>query len=245
MPRPARDRLHRPGNPASPLSLREERHETHTLEGMTLQLSSRRRGALTVFAALLVSGLAVVGCSAPGSGSGAAPAPGAAAQPTVVAADELLGEFGLDASDVVAVVDTLDTLQMAERPEGLIASVRPDAVVFTAGNTQATLPMPDDLVYVSVAPYATQTHDCYFHSLTTCVGELQNADVQLTLIDDATVAELVGGAMTTFDNGFIGFWVPRGIQATLTVTHEGQTGTAPISTMNADDPTCITTLRVS
>lgn len=219
---------------------------THTLGGMTTRTRPRRRGTLALLAALLVSGFALAGCAGPG----AAPAPGepgagAAAQPTIVPAEELLAEFALDGGDAVAVVNALDAMPLAQRPDGLIASVRPDAVVLTAGERQARLAMPDDLVYVSVAPYATQTHDCYFHSLTTCVGELQHAALQVTLVDDASGEVLVDRPATTFDNGFIGFWVPRGIQATLTVTHDGMTGTAPISTRSADDPTCITTLRVA
>ena len=213
---------------------------THTLGGMTTRTRPRRRGMLALLAAVLVSGFALAGCSAPGEPGG-----GAAAQPTIVPAEELLAEFELDGSDAVAVVNALDAMPLAQRPDGLIASVRPDALVLTAGERQATLAMPDDLVYISVAPYATQTHECYFHSLTTCVGELQNAALQLTLVDDASGEVLEGGTLTTFDNGFIGFWVPRGIQATLTVTHDGMTGTVPISTRSADDPTCITTLRVA
>ena len=218
--------------------------QTHTLEGMTRHPSPRRRGALAVLGALLVSGLALTGCqpAAPGEAPGAL---GAAAPPRVVEADALLADYDLDGGDVIAVVDELDRMPLDERPEGLLASVRPDAVVFTAGERQAQLAMPDALVYVSVAPYATQTHDCYFHSLTTCVGELQNAEIELTLTDDASGAVLLEGTRTTFDNGFTGIWVPRGIHATLTVTHEGMTGTVPISTVEVDGPTCITTLRLA
>ncbi|MGC5617739.1 CueP family metal-binding protein [Georgenia sp. Z1491] len=49
----------------------------------------------------------------------------------------------------------------------------------------------------------------------------------------------------TFDNGFVGLWVPRDIEGTLTIAHEGQEGTVAITTLNEDDPTCITTLRVT
>lgn len=31
---------------------------------------------------------------------------------------------------------------------------------------------PDEF-YVSVTPYLEQTHDCFFHSRTTCLGELR------------------------------------------------------------------------
>lgn len=213
--------------------------------GMTRHtLPRRRRAPFAVAAALLVSGLALAGCAPAPSAAGPGADPGAGAPPTVVAADELLGEFGLDGLDVVTVVDRLDTMPMTDRPDGLIASVRPDAVMFTAGERQAAMPLPSDEVYISIAPYVAQTHDCYFHSLTTCVGELQNTPVQLTLTDTATGKTLIEGEHATFDNGFIGVWVPRGIEAQLTIEHDGRQNTQLISTVNADDPTCITTLQL-
>ena len=29
------------------------------------------------------------------------------------------------------------------------------------------------------------SHDCFYHSLTTCLGELDNEDIQVTITDDA------------------------------------------------------------
>ena len=149
---------------------------------------------------------------------------------------------GLDAAQVI---ERLDTMPVANRPTSLLASVHPDALALTDDQGRETqLPMPEDEVYISVAPYREQTHDCYFHSLTTCIGELGNADVQVTLTDtDGNV--LIDETRETFDNGFVGLWVPRDVEATLTIEHEGQAGTATITTLNEDDPTCITTLRLT
>lgn len=30
------------------------------------------------------------------------------------------------------------------------------------------------------------SHDCFYHSLPTCLGELGNEDIQVTITDDAT-----------------------------------------------------------
>ena len=49
------------------------------------------------------------------------------------------------------------------------------------------------------------SHGCFYHSLTTCLGELDNEDIQVTITDEATGEVLVDEATTTFDNGFIGF----------------------------------------
>ncbi|MCH1922250.1 CueP family metal-binding protein, partial [Shewanella sp. A3A] len=80
-----------------------------------------------------------------------------------------LAAHDLTGLDVVQVIERLDTMPVAERPADLFASVRPDALVLTDDQERETLlPMPSHEVYVSVAPYREQTHDCYFHSLTTC-----------------------------------------------------------------------------
>ena len=76
------------------------------------------------------------------------------------------------------------------------------------------------------------SHDCFYHSLTTCLGELDNEDIQVTITDEATGEALVDEATTTFDNGF-GFWLP-----------DDATGLTEFS--NTDDgATCVTDLRLT
>ena len=104
--------------------------------------------------------------------------------------------------------------------------------------------MPEDRSYVSVAPFVSQTHDCYYHSLTTCVGELDNESVEVSVFDEETGTTLVDGPATTFDNGFAGFWVPRGSAGTITVNYQGLEGTTEFAT-GTEDATCITDLRLS
>lgn len=156
-----------------------------------------------------------------------------------------MADHNLDGLDATQVVERLDTMPVADRPTDLMASVQPDALVLTDDQDRETrLPMPEDQVYISVAPYREQTHDCYFHSLTTCLGELADTEVQVTLTgEDGDV--LIDEVRQTYDNGFVGIWVPRGTEAMLTIEHEGQTGTATISTLNEEDPTCITTLQLT
>lgn len=206
---------------------------------MTYPTKPRRRSLLTVATAALLSGLVLTSCadSVPESASPSSSNP--------VSDSEFLSAHDLAGLDAAQVIERLDTMPVADRPTNLLASVQPDALVLTDDQERGTqLPMPEDEVYVSVAPYREQTHDCYFHSLTTCIGELGNADVQVKLTNtDGKV--LVNETRETFDNGFVGLWVPRGVEATLTIEHEGQTGTATITTLNEDDPTCITTLRLT
>lgn len=207
---------------------------------MTHRTTSRRPKLIVVATATLVSALVLSGCAtSPSPEPASSTAGGESVDSDFLAAHDLAG---LDAAQVI---ERLDTMPLADRPVNLIASVQPDAIVLTDDQERETqLPMPEDEVYISVAPYRDQTHDCYFHSLTTCLGELANADVQVTLTDDDGDV-LVDEVRQTYDNGFVGLWVPRGIEATLTIEYEGQTGTAMISTMNEDDATCITTLQLA
>lgn len=147
--------------------------------------------------------------------------------------------------DARELIDTLDALPLDERPVGEIASVQPDQVVISAnGRGDITLPLPEDEFYLSVAPYAQQTHECFFHSLTTCVGELGGATFHVTVIDDATGDVILDEERTAYANGFVGLWLPRGITGTLTVSDGDRSASTPIST-GESDPTCLTTLQLT
>ena len=200
---------------------------------------TRRRQRSATVAVTLLAALVLSGCS----DDAAEPASSSAGDRATEAG--LPEAYDLEDLDARAVIERLDAMAIAERPGGLRASVQPDALVLTdiqRGETR--LPMPEDEVYLSIAPYRELTHDCHFHSLTTCIGELGNADVQVTLTD-ADGETVLDEARQTFDNGFVGVWVPRGlVDATLRITHQGRSGTATVSTAREDDPTCITTLRL-
>lgn len=205
------------------------------------------RVLLTAFLAM-VTAVSLTACApaAESVGEGAAPssAPTADASPNIEPADTFLERHGLAGLSATDVIETLEAMPVAERPANLLASVRPDEVVLTDDeNNQASMPLPDDQFYVSIAPYASQTHDCFFHSLTTCRGELANESVQIT-ITAADGTELAAGTYTTNDNGFVGLWLPRDIAGTITITAGERTVSAPIAT-GVDDPTCITTLQLT
>ncbi|MFJ6531112.1 CueP family metal-binding protein [Microbacterium sp. NPDC091662] len=194
-----------------------------------------RRRLSAGLAALAVAGIALAGC---------APAVSPADVGSVASAQELLAAHDLAGLDVGEVIERLDAMPVADRPDDLLASVEPDALLLrdTSGR-ESRLPMPDDAVYISVAPFRDQTHECHFHSLTTCIGELSDVEMRIVLTaDDGTV--LVDETRRTHDNGFTGIWVPRGIEATLTVESAGLTGAVPLSTISPDDRTCVTDLQL-
>lgn len=92
--------------------------------------------------------------------------------------EEVLNAYGLEGMDAREIIDYLDRQPIAERPTDLMASVRSEELILSNQAGEVTLAMPEDLSYVSVAPFVSQTHDCYYHSLTTCVGELDNGRVR-------------------------------------------------------------------
>ena len=155
----------------------------------------------------------------------------------------LLDEHGLAGQDGAQIVDRLDRLDLDERPSDLMASVRVDELVLSDEDDEMIVDLPEDRFYLSVAPYVETTHDCFYHSLTTCKGELGGEDVQVTVTDDAGEV-LVDEEVTTFDNGFVGFWLPRDVSGTLDVEYDGKTATTDFGT-SEDDPTCLTTLQLT
>lgn len=161
------------------------------------------------------------------------------------AATEVLDRYGLTDMDARGVIERLDTMPVAERPDTLLASVQPTELVLTdtAAGSIATLPMPDEQFYLSVAPYEDQTHDCLFHSLTTCLGEMAGEPVDITVTDE-TGRTVVDETRTAYDNGFVGLWLPRDLTGTLTVEHDGKSSTVPIATGD-DDLTCLTTAHLT
>lgn len=192
---------------------------------------TRRRTAIALLAA---GALALAGCSTDND-----PAQEAASPPASL---EIYGLAGLDATQVI---DTLDAMPVADRPDDLIASVHPTELVLTSGGENlATLPTQEDGFYLSVAPYEIRTHSCHFHSLTTCLGEMAGEQVHVTVTNTTTGQTLIDEPRTTYDNGFLGLWLPRDITATLTIDHDGKTATSPIATGN-QDLTCLTTMQLT
>ena len=200
----------------------------------------RARHALA--AVLLI--LTVTGCGATSDD----PAPRRAAS-SAPAVEGLLADLDLVGLDAVQIVDRLDRLGGGDRPADLLASVRPDELLLTATDAdgdedELALPIPGDRFYLSVAPYLEQTHECFYHSLTTCKGELGGKQVNVQIIDETSGTTLVDGTHTVFDNGFVGFWLPRDIEGTLRIGYDGAQGETTFGT-GEDDPTCLTTVQLA
>lgn len=182
-----------------------------------------------------ISVLVFAGCTSP---------PADQAQPDPAA--KILAAHGLDGLTAIELIDFLDRTPVSERSADLRASVRPTEVLLSdsANAEPVALAIPGDNFYLSVAPYVNSTHECYFHSLTTCLGELGGEEVQLTVIDTSTGETLVDKTATVFDNGFVAVWLPRDIEATLRIEYDGLVAESPIAT-GPEDPTCVTTMQLA
>lgn len=189
----------------------------------------------SLFAGLGLVPLVLAGCGTQG------PEPAAA-----TGDEDLLDEHGFADPDARKIIDQLEALPVAERPQDLMASVTATSLQLRDDSgREVDLPLPDDVFYLSVAPFVESTHECGFHSLTTCRGEMRNREVTVSVVDNSSGELLEEGTHTTHDNGFFGLWLPRGINAELTCTVEDLTGTAPISTQAEDDLTCLTSLQLT
>ncbi|WP_313812420.1 CueP family metal-binding protein [Glutamicibacter sp.] len=202
--------------------------------------SNWSRQAVRLAAPIAALSLLLAGCSAADVAGG-----DSAASESTVSGSLAFDEFGLQGLSGEQVVDKLEKLKTAERPGGLMASVRPtELVLSTKSGEQKALELPKEKFYLSVAPYQTQSHDCTFHSLTTCQGELSNQDVTVDFTTDDGREILNNAKFRTNDNGFVGLWLPRDVSGTLTISSAGQSATAQIST-GSSDPTCLTTMKLT
>lgn len=155
----------------------------------------------------------------------------------------LIQAHGLEGMGAVEIIDHLDRVPLSERHPELIASVLPDRLVLSSETKKMALELPEDSFYLSIAPFVDQTHECHYHSLTTCVGELRDEDVHVT-ISDSSGEVLVNEQHTTFSNGFVGVWVPAGTTGIIDISYEDMNGSIQFAT-DAEAATCITDLRLS
>lgn len=158
--------------------------------------------------------------------------------------EELLDAHGLSGLDAREIIDELEALPLTERPEDLLASVLPDQLSLRdSSGGAASLLLPDGESYVSVAPFLEATHECFHHSLTTCLGELGERELAMQ-VAAADGEVLLDERRTTAPNGFLGLWLPRDQELTLTLALDGATATAPLRT-DAESPTCLTAMQLS
>jgi len=153
---------------------------------------------------------------------------------------DFLAQNGLKGQSVEQMVDTIDQTPQS-RPLPYKASVTSKSLILTADQKTYEYPLGDKF-YLSFSPWQSQTHPCENHSLSGCTGEMPNTqfDVKITNSDGAVVVQQ---PMQSYQNGFIGVWLPREMKGTIEVSYKGKRATAPVNTFT-DSPTCMTTLKL-
>lgn len=151
-----------------------------------------------------------------------------------------LAKHGLAGKTTEQMVEAIDASTQA-RPLPYNAGITSTELKLSDGTQQFSYPLGDKF-YLSFAPWLTQTHPCFNHSLSGCRGELANTpfDVKVT---DKNGNVLVQKKMTSHANGFVGIWLPRDMEGTLEVSYQGKIASAPIATHQSSQ-TCLTTLQL-
>jgi hypothetical protein len=121
--------------------------------------------------------------------------------------------------------------------------VTPDAVHFIfKDGTKINVPLPDDEMVVSIAPYINSTHKCATHYMSKCDGELKNVPLKVRAVT-AGGKTLINKTIKTPPTGFFDLWLPRDQEINITVSAMGKKATGKILTYR-DSKTCDTTLKL-
>ncbi len=125
----------------------------------------------------------------------------------------------------------------------VVSYVTPDVVHFKfKDGAVVEVPLPDDQMVVSIAPYINSTHPCSTHYMSKCDGELKNTPVKIYAVT-AGGKVLINKTITTPPYGFIDLWLPRDREINLFVSAMGKKATGKIYTYR-NSKTCDTTLKL-
>jgi len=150
---------------------------------------------------------------------------------------EMLKKYDLADLSVKDMVNKLDSI--TNEKDGLNASITGTTLILYDNDKEYDFKLPADEFYLSFAPYINEVHPCQTHNLVSCRGELFNKEFNVSIVKkDGTV--ITNQKVKSMNSGFIGIWLPRDIEATLTVSYNGLSVTQTITTYPKSD-TCITT----
>lgn len=151
---------------------------------------------------------------------------------------ESLGLAEYDAESLLVGLDqgTVDVNDFA-------VSVYPNELKVLTEDEEFVLEMPKDSFYLSVAPYVTRTHDCFYHSATGCQGELVDADFHILITSDSGDV-ILDETYNSGTNGFVDLWLPKGIEGTMTISYDGLSVSQDVTTVADDAKTCETTMQL-
>lgn len=149
----------------------------------------------------------------------------------------ILESYALEDMSVESMVLALETKSIDTT--GLVASINSEYLVLETEKESVTVALPENRFYLSFAPYINNTHPCNTHFLTSCQSELRNESFHVKVVlDDGTV--IIDDTLISAQNGFVGVWLPKDVNATLHIEYEDLHISSPITTFEGS-PTCLTT----
>ncbi|PKN16992.1 MAG: hypothetical protein CVU71_18110 [Deltaproteobacteria bacterium HGW-Deltaproteobacteria-6] len=149
--------------------------------------------------------------------------------------DELKGIDGKQAMELAN--------KWRQRNPDITSFVTPDAVNFKFKDGKTiSVPLPDDQMVVSIAPYINTTHKCATHYMSKCDAELKNVPLKVLAIT-AEGKTVIDKTFKTPSTGFFDLWLPRDQEIIISVSARGKKATGKIYTYR-NSKTCDTTLKL-
>ena len=122
----------------------------------------------------------------------------------------------------------------------VLAKAFPDRIELH--NEENVLNLNVEAFYVSIAPYLHETHPCTIHNFPGCQAELVNEDVYVQITDNEGIVYF-DGIQQTYQNGFMGFWLPKDKTYSIQLAVGDYSGNYTFSTFS-NDPTCLTEFKL-
>ena len=152
-----------------------------------------------------------------------------------------LERYQLSHMTTVEIVNHLETI--TNEPASFRANITGTTLYLGDSKETLSLALPEDQFYLSIAPYLDHTHPCGIHNLVTCTGELTNQSFRVMVYSDDTETMIFDEVVSTSAKGFMGLWLPRNIEGTLSIEDDQHSATTSITTYE-DSNTCLTTLQL-
>lgn len=114
--------------------------------------------------------------------------------------------------------------------------------------SHSSVKIPNDMFFVSIAPWINTTHPCTNHVPTGCTGELRNKSMHLVVKDAKSGETIKSEKVNTRNDGFIDIWLPRHKTLNVSIHYGNNTGMfleakETIST-HSGERTCITSMKL-
>lgn len=128
--------------------------------------------------------------------------------------NNLLENSGLKGLEVR---DLIERLEENDYTGEVKSSITDQEVRLIIEDYEYKFSLPEDMLYISFAPYTSLTHECYTHSLTGCQGEMVNEEIYVIIYDEEDNI-LSEGFYNTGEDGFIGLFLNSNEQYRILVS---------------------------